>query len=300
MSEDTFHESQEKVRRPESSIAENFAESMEYPQGEHSREVKKSTQTGKNKSRKLSSFTHYGATIVVMITVLGVIFCLFLVKKGWLLQGNTMVERIVEKKLEETLAKYLDTEKNNENSEDKNEITEKEPTGEEMDGKRLNSQGEQVIEEEDKTEYVLEANRLYEQKNYKQATMLYEKGLNKAMPFLNEDFLVYRLGDCYFNNRNYEEAIKILRTITNEYINSPYQLKSRFKIGECYAGMGYYRKARETLYSVVAQEGSCAEEDKSLVVESYFKIGSYYMKEAERLHKAVALEIDNEDSSTSE
>ncbi len=95
------------------------------------------------------------------------------------------------------------------------------------------------------------------------------------------------LGDCYLRSGKFEEALKVFQTLNNDYINNSYQLKSRLKIGECYAGMGEFKKARKTLYTIVAQEGKCcSEDDKSAVVDSYFKIADYYMEEAQRLRKA--------------
>ncbi|HHT9137603.1 MAG TPA: tetratricopeptide repeat protein, partial [Candidatus Wunengus sp. YC60] len=130
----------------------------------------------------------------------------------------------------------------------------------------------------------------YEQGDYRGAAASYEKGLDKSMPFLNEDFVMYRLGDCYLMSERYEEAAKVFQTLNNDFINSPYHFKSRLKVGECYAGMGEFEKARKTLYTVVAQEGKCSSnDDKSIVVDAYFKIADYYMKEAQRLRKAAVV-----------
>ena len=101
---------------------------------------------------------------------------------------------------------------------------------------------------------------------------------------------MYRMGDCYLMSGRYEEAAKVFQTLNNDYINSPYYFKSRLKVGESYAGMGEFGKARKTLYTVVAQEGKCSSnDDKSVVVDAYFKIADYYMKEAQRLRKATAV-----------
>ncbi|GAN34063.1 proton-dependent oligopeptide transporter POT family [Candidatus Brocadia sinica JPN1] len=141
----------------------------------------------------------------------------------------------------------------------------------------------------DNSKYVIEANRLYEQGNYESAAAFYEKGLDKSIPFVNEDFVMYRLGDCYLLSERYEEALKVFQTLNSDYINSSYQFKSRLKTGECYAALGEYKKARKTLYSIVAQEGKCcSDDDKLTVVDSYYKIAEYYMQEAERLRKVAA------------
>ncbi|MBE7444444.1 MAG: tetratricopeptide repeat protein [Planctomycetia bacterium] len=139
----------------------------------------------------------------------------------------------------------------------------------------------------DNTKYVIEANRLYEQGCYESAAAFYEESLNKSMPFLNEDFVMYRLGDSYFLSERYDNALKVFQSLNSDYINSSYQFKSRLKTGECYARMGEFKKARKALYAVMAQEGKCcSNDDKLTVVDSYFKIADYYMEEAKRLREA--------------
>lgn len=249
---------------------------------------KKKPKSKPAKSKKILNagilLNQYVLSVMVLLFIVGAIGFFLFLQKDWIkVKGDKMVSSLVEKKLEESLDKYMDS------------------NGKLKDGKRTkiklsddtkggNSSGAlQGREEtqEDRTAYIIEANRLYEQGDYKTAASLYGKGLDKSMPFLNEDFIVYRLGDCYFQSGDYKEALEVFRHLNNDYINSEYQLKSRLKMGECCAKLGDYKQARKTLYSVIAQEGDCkTEEDKSCVAESYFKIGDYYREESKRLKNA--------------
>ena len=94
----------------------------------------------------------------------------------------------------------------------------------------------------DTSKFIIEANRIYEQGNYGRAATLYGKGMDKSASFKNEDFVVYRLGDCRFRTGKYEEALKTFQSLNSEYVNSPFRFKSLLKTGECYAAMGDLKK----------------------------------------------------------
>jgi len=229
-----------------------------------------------------------GVSIAMNFVILGVVCLILFLQMNRSKGGNKAVGYIDEEKIIENIKKNLDMDK------DTNKTVKQKRTKEnnlvkqekEIPGSMSESHAEKV----DNSKYVIEANRLYEQGDYGGAAASYEKGLDKSMPFLNEDFVMYRLGDSYLMSERYEEAAKVFQTLNNDYINSPYHFKSRLKVGECYAGMGEFEKARKTLYTVVAQEGKCSSsDDKLVVVDAYFKIADYYMKEAQRLSKATAV-----------
>lgn len=241
-----------------------------------------------NISRIFLFVRQQGVSIAMNLVILVVVCLLFFLQMDRGKGGNKIVGRIDEEKVIENLKKNLDLDK------DTNKTARQKKTKEdnlvkqekEMPGSKNESRAIKV----DNSKYVIEANRLYEQGDYRGAAASYEKGLDKSMPFLNEDFVMYRLGDCYLMSERYEEAAKVFQTLNNDFINSPYHFKSRLKVGECYAGMGEFEKARKTLYTVVAQEGKCSSnDDKSIVVDAYFKIADYYMKEAQRLRKAAVV-----------
>ncbi|HEY4482104.1 MAG TPA: tetratricopeptide repeat protein [Candidatus Brocadiaceae bacterium] len=227
----------------------------------------------------------YGVSIAINLVILVLVCLLFLYQINRSKSGNKVVGYIGEEKIIENLKKTLDVDKDTnktagqKNTKENNLVKQEK----EISGTKNESRAGKV----DNSKYVIEANRLYEQGDYKRAAAFYEKGLDKSMLFLNEDFVMYRLGDSYLMSERYEEAVKVFQTLNNDYINSPYHFKSRLKVGECYAGMGEFGKARKTLYTVVAQEGKCSSrDDKSVVVDAYFKIADYYMMESQRLRKA--------------
>ena len=241
-----------------------------------------------NISKIVLLFRRHGITIAMNLAILGVVCLLFFFQMNWSKGGNKVAGYIDEQKIIENIKKDLDMDKDTNKTARQTQTKENNLVKQEkeMPGSKNESRAMKV----DNSKYVIEANRLYEQGDYEGAAASYEKGLDKSMPFLNEDFVMYRLGDSYLMSERYEEAAKVFQTLNNDYINSPYHFKSRLKVGECYAGMGEFEKARKTLYTVVAQEGKCSSnDDKLVVVDAYFKIADYYMKEAQRLRKATAV-----------
>ncbi len=237
---------------------------------------KNSAILGLNIFRIILLFRQYGLAIAVNFVILGVVCFMFLLQRNWIKWGNEDMGRIVEEKVMASIKKSMFSDsRNNDLKQDKNHtnVLDKE-----------NGSREIHI---DNTKYVIEANRLYEQGCYERAATFYEASLNISMPFLNEDFVMYRLGDSFFLSERYDDALKVFQSLNSDYINSPYQFKSRLKIGECYAKIGEFKKARKALYAVMAQEGKCySDDDKLTVVDSYFKIADYYMEEAKRLREA--------------
>src|SRR3990172_4792168 len=227
----------------------------------------------------------YSVSIAINIVILVVVCLLFLYQINQSKGVDKVVGYIDEEKIIENLKKKLDMDKDTNKTARQTQTKENDLVRQEKEASDSKNKSRPV--KVDNSKYVIEANRLYEHGDYKRAAAFYEKGLDKSMPFLNEDFVMYRLGDSYLMSERYEEAVKVFQTLNNDYINSPYHFKSRLKVGECYAGMGEFGKARKTLYTVVAQEGKCSSsDDKSVVVHTYFKIADYYMKESQRLRKA--------------
>ncbi|MFN3532553.1 MAG: tetratricopeptide repeat protein [Candidatus Brocadia sp.] len=243
-------------------------------------------------------FRQYGISISVNLVILGVICFLFLLQRDCIKWRNKDIGRIVEEKVMETLKKKLSPDKDLSNITGQRRNNEDKLSKQKNDVEASDLTNMSGVVQVDNSKYLIEANRLYEQGNYEDAAVYYEKGLEKSIPFVNEDFVMYRLGDCYLLSGEYEEALKVFQSLTSDYINSPYQFKSRLKIGECFAAMGEFKKARKTLYTIVAQEGKCcSDDDKLAVVDSYFKIAEYYMQEAERLRKVATGGTDYSDQS---
>lgn len=241
-----------------------------------------------NISKIVSFVRQNGVSIAMNLVILGVVCLLLFLQMNRSKGGDKTAGYIEEEKVIEYLKNNLDLDKDTNKTVKQNQTKENNLVKQEKE--IPDSKNESGAVKVDNSKYVIEANRLYEQGEYRGAAAFYEKGLDKSMPFLNEDFVMYRLGDCYLMSESYEEAAKVFQTLNNDYINSPYYFKSRLKAGECYAGMGEFEKARKTLYSVVAQEGKCSSsDDKLIVVDAYFKIADYYMKEAQRLRKATVV-----------
>lgn len=259
-------------------------------------ENKKSSMPMFGISRLVGLFRRYGISISVNLAILGAVCFLFFLQRDWLKGENKDIGRIVEEKVMETIKKNLSTDEGLSHLAGQGMNSEARLSRQMNGGGALDLKNKPDMAKIDNSKYVIEANRLYEQGNFESAAAFYEKGLDKSIPFVNEDFVMYRLGNCYLMSEKYEEALKVFQTLHSDYVHSPYQFKSRLKVGESYAGMGEYKKARKTLYSVVAQEGKCStDDDKRAVVESYFKIAEYYMQEAERLRKVATGETGSSD-----
>lgn len=249
-------------------------------------EGKKSSKSGLNISQSILLFRQYGLAIAVNFVILGVVCFLFLLQRNWIKLGNEDIGRIVEEKVMESIKKSMFSDNNMNNIASENNRN-KDLKHDKNDTDVSDIKNGSLEIHKDNTKYVIEANRLYEQGCYESAAAFYEESLNKSMPFLNEDFVMYRLGDCFFLSERYDDALKVFQSLNSDYINSSYQFKSRLKIGECYAKMGEFKKARKALYAVMAQEGKCcSDDDKLTVVDSYFKIADYYMEEAKLLREA--------------
>lgn len=236
------------------------------------------TQSG---IKRRSRFRRLGVVTIVLFLFLGIAGALLFFQWRWFQAGTQVVVKMLDEKMRETIKKSLD--------ETVNKSAMKEtPVDDSASATKYAETGTPKSREEaapvDTSKFIIEANRIYEQGDYEKAATLYGKGMDKSMSFRNEDFVVYRMGDCRFRTGKYEEALKTFQSLNSEYVKSPFRFKSLLKTGECYAAMGDLKKARKTLYTLIAQEGKCIDdEDKSIVVDAYFKIAGYYMEEGKQL-----------------
>ncbi len=236
------------------------------------------TQSG---IKRRSVFRRLGIVAVALFLLLGVAGALLFFQWQWFQAGTQVIVKVLDEKMRENIKKSLD-ESINKSAARETFVDDDSPTNKHADKGAPKSREE--VASVDNSKFIIEANRIYEQGNYEKAATLYGKGMDKSMPFRNEDFVVYRLGDCRLRTGKYEEALKTFQSLNSEYVNSPCRFKSLLKTSECYAAMGELKKARKTLYAIVAQEGKCTdEEDKSIVVDAYFKIADYYMEEGKQL-----------------
>ena len=231
--------------------------------------------------KRRSLFRRFGIVVTVLLLILGIVGGLLFFQWRWIKAGTQVIVKMMDEKMRENIKKNLD-ETVNKSAVQGVSVDDDTSTQKHADKGTLKSREE--VAPVDNSKFIIEANRVYEQGNYEKAAVLYKKGMDKSLPFRNEDFVIYRLGDCCLRTGKYDEALKTFQMLNSEYVNSPYRFKSLLKTGECYAAMGELKKARKMLYAVVAQEGKCInEEDKSVVVDAYFKIADYYMEEGKRL-----------------
>ncbi|MEK7289354.1 MAG: tetratricopeptide repeat protein [Planctomycetota bacterium] len=236
------------------------------------------TQSG---IKRRSVFRRIGVVAIAILLPLGIAGVLLFFQWHWFQAGTQVIVKMLDEKMRETIKKSLD-ETINKSAVKETPVDDDTSTDKHAD-KGASKNGEEAAPV-DTSKFIIEANRIYEQGNYGRAATLYGKGMDKSASFKNEDFVVYRLGDCRFRTGKYEEALKTFQSLNSEYVNSPFRFKSLLKTGECYAAMGDLKKARKTLYTIIAQEGNCTEaEDKSIVADAYFKIADYYMEEGKQL-----------------
>ncbi len=126
------------------------------------------------------------------------------------------------------------------------------------------------------------ANELFEHKEYEQALTEYIKVADYSALSTDEDFVQYRLGECYQKLGRLNEALVTYRNIAIEYFQSPYRVRAILREGECLIDKNDFLKARKLLFTLVAQEAIYSDEDKGFVVEAYHKIAESYMKESLR------------------
>ena len=241
--------------------------------------------------KRRSLFRRLGIVVVVSLLILGIVSGLLFFQWRWIKAGTQVIVKMMDEKIRENIKKSLDETINNSATQG---VAVDEDASTQKHADRSAPKGREEAEPVDNSKFIIEANRVYEQGNYEKAAVLYGKGMDKSLPFRNEDFVIYRLGDCYLRTGKHDEALKTFQTLNSEYVNSPYRFKSLLKTGECCAAMGDLKKARKTLYTIIAQEGKCIDEDdKSTVVEAYFKIADYYMEEGKRLHMTNGEETAN-------
>ncbi len=128
---------------------------------------------------------------------------------------------------------------------------------------------------------IKEADLYFEFEQYNKAVRIYEKLSSKKIVFNEKDKVVNNLAECYFYLGNFELARENYRKVLNDFLNTPYRLSSQLGEGKCLIQLGEFGEARRVLYLLVAKEAKYDEEDeKSKVVEAYYKIAESYIAQA--------------------
>ena len=128
---------------------------------------------------------------------------------------------------------------------------------------------------------IKEADMYFEYELYEKAAVIYRKLANASSTSEWSDKVFSRLAECYYNQKEFEKALDIYRKVCNNYLNSPYKLNAQLRIGECLIIIGDFDEARRVLYALVGQEAKCKKaEDKSKIIEAYYKIADSYVEQA--------------------
>ncbi len=125
------------------------------------------------------------------------------------------------------------------------------------------------------------ADMYFEYGQYEKAAAIYEELTDESSASEWSDKVFNRLAECYYNLGDVEGALEVYRKVCNNFLNSPYSLNAQLRMGECLILMGNFEEARRVLYILVGQEAKYKkDEDKSKVIEAYYKIADSYVEQA--------------------
>jgi tetratricopeptide (TPR) repeat protein len=133
---------------------------------------------------------------------------------------------------------------------------------------------------------IKEADMYFDYDQHKKAVSVYEKLINSKIAIDESDRVYSRLAESYYKLGKYDKASGVYRKVSNNYLNSPYKLGAQLGLGECLILTGDYGKARRVLYSITGVEASYTEDnDKHMVIKSYYKIADSYIEQAKQYLK---------------
>jgi tetratricopeptide (TPR) repeat protein len=140
---------------------------------------------------------------------------------------------------------------------------------------------------------IKEANLYYEFEQYDKAARLYEELSTAQIVFTEKDKVVNNLAECYFYLGHFELAMETYQKILKDFFNTPYRLNAQLGEGKCLIHLGEFGEARRVLYLLIAKEAKYdEEEEKSKVIEAYYKIAESYIAQAKE-HKGKGQVISN-------
>ncbi len=132
---------------------------------------------------------------------------------------------------------------------------------------------------------IKEADLYFEFEQYDKAARIYKELSSAKSAFNEKDKVVNNLAECYFHLGDFELAMETYRKILKDFFNTAYRLNAQLGEGKCLIRLGKFSEARRVLYLMVAKEGKYDEkEDKSKVIEAYYKIAESYIAQAKE-HK---------------
>ncbi len=231
----------------------------------------------------------YKAFISMSVAILVLILVLMVIQQSWIKKEKNAINSIInnsENEIKHVKAEPLKESKkllvNNTKEESRNVKKERKNFKKErkssLSASALRARKKAIFNIEKK---IKGADMYFEYGQYEKAVAIYEELTDESSASEWSDKVFNRLAECYYNLGDVEGALEAYRKVCNSFLNSPYSLNAQLRMGECLILMGNFEEARRVLYILVGQEAKYKEaEDKSKVIEAYYKIADSYVEQA--------------------
>jgi tetratricopeptide (TPR) repeat protein len=231
----------------------------------------------------------YKAFISMSVAIFVLVLVLMVIQQSWIKKEKNAINSIINnsgneikhvkaeplKESKKLLVNNIKEESRNVKKERKNFKKERKSS---LSARALRARKKAIFNIEKKTKG---ADMYFEYGQYEKAAAIYEELTDESSASEWSDKVFNRLAECYYNLGDVEGALEVYRKVCNNFLNSPYSLNARLKMGECLILMGNFEEARRVLYILVGQEAKYKEaEDKSKVIEAYYKIADSYVEQA--------------------
>ena len=231
----------------------------------------------------------YKAFISMSVAILVLVLVLMVIQQSWIKKEKNAINSIINnsgneikhvkaeplKESKKLLAKNVKKESRNVKKERKNFKKERKSS---LSASALRARKKAIFNIEKKMKG---ADMYFEYGQYEKAVAIYEELTDESSASEWSDKVFNRLAECYYNLGDLEGALEAYRKVCNNFLNSPYSLNAQLRMGECLILMGNFEEARRVLYTLVGQEVKYKKaEDKSKVIEAYYKIADSYVEQA--------------------
>jgi len=233
----------------------------------------------------------YKVFISMSIAILVLILVLTVIQQSWIKKEKNAINSIINnsgneikhvkaeplKESKKLLAKNVKKESKNVNVKEERKNFKKENKSS-LSASALRARKKAIFNIEKKMKG---ADMYFEYGQYEKAVAIYEELTDESSASEWSDKVFNRLAECYYNLGDIEGALEAYRKVCNNFLNSPYSLNAQLRMGECLILMGNFEEARRVLYTLVGQEVKYKKaEDKSKVIEAYYKIADSYVEQA--------------------
>ncbi len=233
----------------------------------------------------------YKVFISMSIAILVLILVLMVIQQSWIKKEKNAINSIINnsgneikhvkaeplKESKKLLAKNVKKESKNVNVKEERKNFKKENKSS-LSASALRARKKAIFNIEKKMKG---ADMYFEYGQYEKAVAIYEELTDESSASEWSDKVFNRLAECYYNLGDLEGALEAYRKVCNNFLNSPYSLNAQLRMGECLILMGNFGEARRVLYTLVGQEVKYKKaEDKSKVIEAYYKIADSYVEQA--------------------